>query len=139
MSDHNDFWDFYDDYEMCCEEHYEEGYEDGWCDGYSSRRYSSGRGSSHRGNSSDGCYIATAVYGSYDCPEVWVLRRFRDYGLRSNAIGRLAVKVYYAVSPSLVKRFGHIEALKRAVKRVLDAFVRKLKCRGFDDTAYYER
>ncbi|MFR9028073.1 MAG: DUF2726 domain-containing protein [Clostridium sp.] len=25
-----------------------------------------------------GCYIATAVYGSYDCPQVWVLRRFRD-------------------------------------------------------------
>ena len=23
------------------------------------------------------CYIATAVYGSYDCPQVWVLRRFR--------------------------------------------------------------
>ncbi|AZA83149.1 hypothetical protein C1637_19580 [Chryseobacterium lactis] len=24
------------------------------------------------------CYIATAVYGSYDCSEVWILRRFRD-------------------------------------------------------------
>ena len=26
----------------------------------------------------NGCYVATCVYGSYDCPEVWVLRRFRD-------------------------------------------------------------
>ncbi len=26
----------------------------------------------------NGCYIATCVYGSYDCPEVWTLRRFRD-------------------------------------------------------------
>ena len=25
-----------------------------------------------------GCYVATAVYGSYDCPEIWTLRRFRD-------------------------------------------------------------
>ena len=25
-----------------------------------------------------GCYVATSVYGSYDCPEVWTLRRFRD-------------------------------------------------------------
>lgn len=24
-----------------------------------------------------GCYIATCVYGSYDCPQVWILRRFR--------------------------------------------------------------
>src|SRR5699024_12626084 len=24
--------------------------------------------------SSGGCYVATAVYGSYDCPEVWTLR-----------------------------------------------------------------
>ena len=29
--------------------------------------------------SSGGCYVATAVYGSYDCPEVWVLRRYRDF------------------------------------------------------------
>ncbi len=27
-------------------------------------------------NESSGCYIATAVYGSYDCPPVWTLRRF---------------------------------------------------------------
>ncbi len=32
-------------------------------------------------NYNSGCYIATAVYGSYDCPEVWVLRRYRDYKL----------------------------------------------------------
>ena len=25
-----------------------------------------------------GCYVATAVYGSYDCPQVWTLRRVRD-------------------------------------------------------------
>ena len=26
-----------------------------------------------------GDYISTCVYGSYDCPEGWMLRRFRDY------------------------------------------------------------
>lgn len=25
-----------------------------------------------------GCYVATAVYHSYNCPQVWTLRRFRD-------------------------------------------------------------
>lgn len=27
------------------------------------------------------CYVATAVYGSYDCPQVWILERYRDYTL----------------------------------------------------------
>ena len=29
-------------------------------------------------HSDSGCYIATCVYGSYDCPQVQTLRRFRD-------------------------------------------------------------
>ena len=35
-----------------------------------------------------GCYVATCVYGSYDCPEVWVLRRYRDYVLEESILGR---------------------------------------------------
>lgn len=33
-----------------------------------------------------GCYIATAVYGSYDCPHVWILRRYRDSVLSKNMV-----------------------------------------------------
>lgn len=40
------------------------------------------------------CYIATAVYGSYDCPEVWVLRRYRDYYLKNSSSGRLFIRLY---------------------------------------------
>lgn len=32
-------------------------------------------------DSEEGCYVATCVYGSYDCPQVWTLRRYRDYKL----------------------------------------------------------
>ena len=53
-----------------------------------------------------GCYIATCVYGSYDCPEVWALRRFRDETLENNRAGRLFISLYYAISPTLVKLFG---------------------------------
>lgn len=35
-----------------------------------------------------GCYVATAVYGSYDCPQVWTLRRYRDYTLAETWYGR---------------------------------------------------
>ena len=53
-----------------------------------------------------GCYVATAVYGSYDCPQVWTLRRFRDYTLAETWYGRAFIRAYYAVSPTLVKWFG---------------------------------
>ncbi len=48
------------------------------------------------------CYIATCVYSSYDCPQVWTLRRFRDYTLDETWYGRLFIKCYYAISPILV-------------------------------------
>ena len=54
-----------------------------------------------------GCYIATCVYGSYDCPEVWTLRRFRDDTLSKTCLGRLFIRVYYAISPTIIKWFGH--------------------------------
>ena len=39
-----------------------------------------------------GCYIATCVYGSYDCPEVWTLRRYRDYTLDLTWYGRTFIR-----------------------------------------------
>lgn len=53
-----------------------------------------------------GCYIATCIYSSYNCPEVWTLRRFRDQILDTVWYGRLFIKFYYALSPTLVKWFG---------------------------------
>ena len=73
MPGHDDFLDDYIAYKICCEDNDDD--------------------------SSDGCYIASAVYGTYDCPELWVLRRFRDYGLRKSKIGRAFVRFYYAISP----------------------------------------
>ena len=58
-------------------------------------------------NSNGGCYIATCVYGSYDCPEVWRLRRYRDYYLKHHWWGRLFIKIYYVISPKLVSMFSN--------------------------------
>ena len=131
MCDEHDFDDFCDDY---CDECYEEGFDEG----YETARRNSRR-SSTSGSSSDGCYIATAVYGSYDCPEVWTLRRFRDEYLKGSVFGRLFVRFYYAVSPGLVRRVGGRDFFRKPVKRVLDQFVIHLKNKGFQDTPYDDR
>lgn len=83
-----------------------------------------------------GCYVATAVYGSYDCPEVWTLRRFRDYSLAQNWCGRVFIKVYYAVSPTLVKWFGRTAWFNKLWRGPLDKLVSRLKAEGYDDSPY---
>lgn len=86
--------------------------------------------------SEGGCYIATSVYGSYDCPEVWTLRRFRDRTLSAKWYGRLFIRIYYAISPSLVKYFGHTKCFQKFWKKHLDKLVAKLQQNGFENTPY---
>ena len=89
--------------------------------------------------SKGGCYIATAVYGSYDCPEVWTLRRFRDENLQQSATGRLFVKTYYALSPKVVKVFGETKWFNRFWQSRLDRLVARLKADGYKDTPYLDK
>lgn len=84
------------------------------------------------------CYIATAVYGSYDCPEVWTLRRFRDQTLSATWYGRKLVRVYYATSPTLVKWFGHTVWFKKYWKKRLDFIVKKLNSKGVENIPYID-
>ena len=86
-----------------------------------------------------GCYVATCVYGSYDCPEVWVLRRYRDNALANNCCGRVFIKIYYTLSPILVKYFGKYDWFVKACKTVLDKFVLKLQVNGYENTPYNDK
>ena len=86
-----------------------------------------------------GCYIATSVYGSYDCPQVWTLRRYRDEVLGSTWYGRLFIKLYYAISPTLVKWFGKTKWFQKMWQGKLDKMVAKLNAKGFDDTPYDDK
>lgn len=90
-------------------------------------------------SSSGGCYVATAVYGSYDCPQVWTLRRFRDYDLAETRHGRAFIKAYYAVSPMLVRWFGDTVWFKKMWRGSLDRLVAKCKANGYEDTPYQDR
>lgn len=88
---------------------------------------------------SNGCYVATAVYGSYDCPQVWTLRRFRDFTLAETWYGRAFIRTYYAISPTLVKWFGHTEWFKKMWKGKLDRMVANLNAEGVENTPYEDK
>ena len=78
-----------------------------------------------------GCYIATCVYGSYYHPNVRILRNYRDETLMNNFLGRLFVKIYYFISPGLVKIFGNFNWFKSLNKNILDIFSNTLKENGY--------
>ena len=73
------------------------------------------------------CYIATAVYGSYDSPSVCLLRRFRDNNLTKNCLGRGFVKLYYMTSPYLVKCLGKNRFFLYISREILDRVVYRIK------------
>src|SRR5690606_39635279 len=75
----------------------------------------------------EGCYIATAVYGSYNHDKVLVLRKFRDDILQPTMIGRFAVCIYYFLSPTLSLYFKE-GLLNRITRIILDKIIKKIEC-----------
>ncbi|MFI3141572.1 MAG: leucine-rich repeat domain-containing protein, partial [Clostridia bacterium] len=86
-----------------------------------------------------GCYIATSIYGSYNCPQVWTLRRFRDEILYSTWLGSKFVKFYYATSPTLVKYFGESTIFKMTFTTPLNKLVEYLNKKGLSDLEYEDK
>lgn len=87
----------------------------------------------------DGCYVATCVYGSYNCPQVWTLRRYRDNTLAKTWHGRAFIHTYYAISPTIVKWFGNTTWFKKLWRGKLDKMVRNLNNNGVSNTPYEDR
>ena len=87
-------------------------------------------------SSAGACYIATAVYGSYDCPEVWTLRRFRDFTLAATWYGRAFITTYYTLSPTLVRWFGKSNWFKQIAIIPLNRLIRHLHKKGVKDSPY---
>ncbi len=86
-----------------------------------------------------GCYVATCVYGSYDCAEVWTLRRYRDDTLAATRRGRAFIRFYYALSPTVVKLFGKQKWFHKLFKKKLDKKVERLQKQGVASTPYKDK
>ncbi|MCZ8023293.1 MAG: hypothetical protein O9302_16130 [Cyclobacteriaceae bacterium] len=72
-----------------------------------------------------GCYIATVCYGNINSIEVIKLREFRDTKLSKSFLGRLFIKFYYTVSPSIAKRMVGNDTINKFVrKNILDLFIK---------------
>lgn len=91
---------------------------------------------SYNHSDNQGCYVATCVYGSYDCPQVWTLRRFRDNTLTATVPGRAFIRTYYAISPTIVKWFGKNKWFKKMWQGPLDRMVQRLNDIGVENTPY---
>jgi len=70
--------------------------------------------------SKKGCYIATAVYGSEEHPNVLILRQFRDSRLETNYMGRLFCSIYYFLSPRISRSRIFNRYLGSPVRSLLD-------------------
>lgn len=62
----------------------------------------------------NGCFIATAAYGSIFTPQVRILRQFRDKYLKTNPLGKAFVKHYYTYSPPLADMIRNHPAMRWA-------------------------
>jgi hypothetical protein len=64
----------------------------------------------------NGCFIATAAYGTPMAQEVQTLRSFRDNYLLTNPLGRALVNLYYGISPSIADFIAEHPSLKPIVR-----------------------
>lgn len=83
--------------------------------------------STHKTNKSEGCYIATMVYGDYNHPQVMVLRQYRDEYLLKSFWGRCFVKIYYYLSPKAVRILHNKKRVNVFIKWWLDGHIKKLR------------
>lgn len=83
-----------------------------------------------------GCFIATVVYGSYDSPEVILLRQFRDKTLSRTSFGNNIVKFYYTISPNVANLISKTSILSKVIKTMfLYPFIKFLKFRKWGKRA----
>ena len=76
---------------------------------------------------SEGCFIATATYGTTMASEINYLRLFRDDYLKQNFITSNFVNLYYRISLPIAKIVSTSLLLKRFFRFILNPIVQLLR------------
>lgn len=71
-----------------------------------------------------GCFIATAVYGDYNAPEVLFFRHYRDTKINKTLRGRLFIRLYYFISPMLTPYVIKNRRLSSYIKNKLNKAIK---------------
>ena len=74
-------------------------------------------------NTTEGCFIATAAFGSYLDPHVYALRQFRDQVLLHSVFGRWFVAAYYHISPPIAAYIAQHQSLKVITRLLLTPLI----------------
>lgn len=69
------------------------------------------------------CFIATAAFDSPFCDEVFTLQNWRDQVLNNSTGGRIFIKFYYAVSPTISNIINRLDFMKPGTRRLLRWFI----------------
>ena len=72
---------------------------------------------------SEGCFVATFAYGSYENQNVIILREYRDEILSKSILGNAFIKTYYRISPKIVWLLDKIYFPKYIVKFFIEIFI----------------
>lgn len=70
----------------------------------------------------DGCFVATAAYGTYDHPDLDALRYFRDSFLRRHLVGRAFIRSYYQWGPEAAKALEGRNVCRRIIRAPVHLF-----------------
>jgi hypothetical protein len=71
-------------------------------------------------------------YGDIDAIEVVEFRKYRDEVLLKSHIGKFFVKIYYKISPILVKRIQNYSNFNKFIKtNILDKMYNSIKLRNY--------
>lgn len=78
-------------------------------------------------NSQSNCYVATMIYGNKNHLNVVLLRDYRDQILAKTTYGKIFIKLYYAISPLLVRKTKRNGFAYQLLKFFVERIVKKLK------------